>query len=137
MRDKQTDTRDAPKIDLASIVSRFEIGDPIKSLFRPKFDIFPNYNFATSYPDRRPMTVLRLTVYAPDAYGKLGVIPVNTERSFFAEDMEHMTEDYFLHLMREMLHTMLKHEADEAILFEGRRIFDPHKPGNRSNAGLD
>jgi hypothetical protein len=111
-------------VDVREVVKRFEIGDPIKSLFNPRFDLLPDIA-EDAHPYGKSAARLRLTIHAPDAYGKLGVIPVQTDRFFYPDEMR--DEKYLCELMRGMLKNVLAHEVDEAIQFDGSRIFDPHR----------
>lgn len=98
------------------IVSQFKIGDPIGSLFQPKF----YFEFDRQYAK----FILRLKCRAPDADGVKGVIDVNLQREFPQECFD---EYNLIKQLRHMLADLLLHELDESICYLGQKIFDPHK----------
>lgn len=102
-------------MDIKSAVQRFEIGEPLKSLFKPRFRVSEDRMLHGS-------TRLDLVCFAPDAYGG-PVIEINLQR--IIDGIQN--EERLFYEMRHMIHDMLLHEADEAILVDGRRVFDPHK----------
>ena len=109
-------------LDARQWLLRFRIGDPIKTLFKPQFDVDR---------DLIPgLLQLILRVQAPDADGTRGVITVTLLRALNPDiDMKR------LHLlMRQMLHEILMHEADESIYVDDVKAFDPHTHTQRRDA---
>lgn len=117
---------------LQQAMNLFQIGDPIKSLFRPIFQLEDSFDRAELF--------IRMSVSAPDALERPkeahqleGRVRVNVcklvpPRLLHAEIYD--TDHYNLlvaQYLREILHTILIHEADESITVNGRKIFDPHK----------
>lgn len=102
--------------DLKIIVESFEIGDPIKSLFHPVFYV----NFANA-----GVISISLSIRVPDALEAGKKIQVTMGKNFprYYRD----SEEYTINFLRDFLHEMLKHEADESISVNGDRIFDPHR----------
>lgn len=122
----------SPQIEattLEEIVARFEVGDPIKTLFRPRFTVHRQHPIDMPVPMNAagysPAGVIQLEIQAPDAYGERGVIPVMTQRFVFPDELP--GERYVQELLRSMLMDIIQHEVDESILYSGERIFDPHK----------
>lgn len=109
--------------DIQAIIDNFKIGEPLQSLFHPVFTHKYEERYS-GYPHGGVAATLKLEIQAPDAYEQRGTIPIITERRFYREDMD---ERRILELMRQMLHSILIHEADESIHYAGERIFDPHK----------
>lgn len=111
--------------ELRTIIDKFEIGDPLKTLFNPSFSLC--FSFA-----RGEQILITLQMSAPDALGRHPVAPVQMQQEFPPRllhpdiyDPDHY-EKLIADFLREMLHYMMKHEADESIKFAGRRVYDPH-----------
>lgn len=72
------------------------------------------------------LTVVILDCQAPDANEKKGVIPVCLHRSIGPG----IGKKELIALLRSMLITLLVHEIDESIVYDGQKIFDPHRNEN-------
>lgn len=105
------------KAQLEHWLACFKIGDPIKSFFAPRFSLYFNHSGEVPY--------VSLQINTPDAYGIAGRIQVSVTRALQPQHVA--SEQAFGYLLREMLHYMMKHEVDEAIMVNGDRIFDPHQ----------
>lgn len=102
-----------------NIIERFKIGEPIQSLFHPRFSIKDNVK-------TRGVTI-SLMLYAPDTYNPDHVLTVQLDKLYAKEEIEN--DEYMVRRLRAQLHEALIHEADEAITVDGVRLFDPHRGG--------
>jgi hypothetical protein len=73
---------------------------------------------------------IRVSIYfdrVPDSQtGELGVRPYVFQHHFTVP-FDLLTKDYLANHIRTGLKEAMAHEVDESLLFEGKRIFDPHK----------
>lgn len=106
-------------------VTKFEVGNPIKSLFKPKFEVI--YDFGR---DKSKVTV---SINSPCSIhpGRIACVHLDEEIPNVLKDSaisrapnytEHVAE-----FLRKMLNKVLQHEIDESISVNGERIFDPHR----------
>lgn len=103
-------------------LDKFQIGEPIKSLFSPKFSVLNNIIVLI---DERIVTV-QLEIYTPDAFEEKGNILVLFRDNIYLWGNVNDEAAYCAKFFRAMLHKALMHEADEAIVFDGKRVFNPH-----------
>ncbi len=96
-------------------IRRFTIGEPLKSLFKPIFMLQMDGE----------ITTVKLTALAPDSLGSGREVNIVLDQMVSPYDAKNI--DAAFHFLRGMVHKMLAHEADEAILVDGERKFDPHK----------
>lgn len=110
---------------LNHIISRFEIGDPIRTLFKPVFSLAAiNDGPVDGYGDFQ--IALRLDIWAPDADNANRKIKISLTENVPVAPAP-MIEKSLFYQMRKMLHKALLHEADESIKIDGNKIFDPHR----------
>lgn len=103
-----------------NILQRFQVGEPLKSWLQPKFEFVNRFN--VSHLDSEPVIAIKLTVQTRDAYNKAGDIPVMLEEVI----PNNLSDEKLFFIMRYMLHKLLTHEADEAIMIDGVRVYNPH-----------
>lgn len=109
---------------MRGIISRFQIRDPLKTLFNPQFEAY--YDFA------RDFGKITLIIQSPDAEGRRGVIPISISESLPME-IKHwerfpieVVEDKGVRMLRKLLVTLINHEIDESVLFDNKLLSDPH-----------
>ncbi len=103
-------------------IESFQINEPIKGLFRPKFSVESEWAREHHMPG---MVNVKLTIQAKDAFSPEGrVIEVALVRSIEREIFERGS--LLAEFMRRMLHELIAHEIDESISWNGVRVFDPH-----------
>lgn len=84
--------------------------------------------------------VLELLVIAevPDTYHPERIGKVAHRRPITTREMaDHLPDRELLLMIREQLHEVERHEADEWLLVDGRRIFDPHADPAERRAMLE
>lgn len=108
-----------------TFLSRFEICEPIKSLFSPVFQVVYSWSHDESQ--------VSLMTTAPDSLGvrpQVGITLMKPiPKHLLASPSIYTPANYdqlASQFLREMIWQLLQHEADESIRLDGRQIFNPH-----------
>ncbi len=113
-------TTNAPASMLQQWLDDFVVGDPIKTWCKPSLTIQDGwYAIKDNYEVRFAFSV-------PDAYHSGRSIPLMIARPVPEACKENRA--LFYKWLRVGLMDMLKHELDEAIEVNGKKIYDPHSP---------
>lgn len=102
--------------EIERAVQRFEIGEPLRSLFQPMFSVYDGENYSE-------IQSIRLSINVPDSSGSGKKIIV----AFVEEVPFYATGSNIFTFLRRTVHKMLEHEADEAIRVDGIQVYDPHR----------
>jgi hypothetical protein len=102
-------------------IARLQIGEPIASVFRPRFHL--QYDESIGY------AVATLMISTLDSLDGATEIIVQFGEGLSEAKLASLvqSDETFFYWIRETLRRMLLHELDECLRVDGRLLNDPHK----------
>lgn len=87
----------------------------------------PGWNIYCVYKPEYDQIMLTVVANVLDSYGSGNMIDIACSSVMYAEFVSNIEDSTILSYIKNFLHKVEMHEADEWFTYKGERIFDPHK----------